>query len=215
MEEILEKLGITREPVEIILTTYFPNSKIPNAAPMGLEYQNQKLIFHIYEETDTYKNLIANEAGVVNVTRDLKIFANAAIKKQFQLNEFERADVVNAPRLKAADGFIEFIPTDFFDYMKKDDLGESEISKVEAKIEKIYVKNFVPVFKRNTSPSLRAIIVATKLQVALGRNKEVIAKKLRKKLEETITVAKNLPKEKRAAEYIEKLIQEYSLGQVE
>ena len=206
MQDILKHLGIANEPVEIIVTTYF---KLPNAAPMGIEYENQKLIFHIYKETNTYKNLIANKAGVVNITRNLIIFANAALKKPFQLNEFEHADIVNAPRLKAANGFIEFIPTDFFDYVKKDDLGESEISKVEAKIEKVHVKNSVPALKRNTSPSLETIILATKLQVALKRNKENLAKDFKNRLREIIIEAKNLPSEEEAAEYIEKIIQEY------
>ena len=117
MTEIAE-LGFSEGViVETIVTTYNVGGQA-NAAPMGATTASpERLAFKIYTSSMTYKNLQAKRCGVVNVTSDPELFYRTAFKEAnpdsvVPEEWFEKAESVDAPRLRAADAYIEVAVAD-------------------------------------------------------------------------------------------------------
>jgi hypothetical protein len=117
MTEIAE-LGFSEGViVETIVTTYNVGGQA-NAAPMGATMASPKrLAFKIYTSSSTYKNLQAKRCGVVNVTSDPELFYRTTFKEGnpdgvVPEEWFEKAESVDAPRLRAADAYIEVAVAD-------------------------------------------------------------------------------------------------------
>ena len=70
---LLKKLNLTPNFIyETIVTTYNPEDKTPNAAPMGIFFLDEnQLIISPYNSTKTYRNLVNSGCGVINFTFDL------------------------------------------------------------------------------------------------------------------------------------------------
>ncbi len=66
--------------IETILTTTDANGRV-NCAPMGVEWGEEIIIIKPYRETTTYRNLMVNEAAVVNLTDNVLLFAESAISQ--------------------------------------------------------------------------------------------------------------------------------------
>lgn len=64
--------------VETIVTSLDANGAV-NCAPMGVEWGDDSIILKPFLETATYRNLMATRAGVINLTDDVLLFAQAAI----------------------------------------------------------------------------------------------------------------------------------------
>lgn len=64
--------------VETIVTTIAKEGTV-NYAPMGVEWEEKVLILKPFLETATYSNVVATSAAVVNLTDDVRVFAQAAI----------------------------------------------------------------------------------------------------------------------------------------
>ncbi len=64
--------------VETIVTTRGRDDAV-NFAPMGVEWDEEKIILKPFLDTATYRNLAATGAAVVNLTDDVLVFAQAAI----------------------------------------------------------------------------------------------------------------------------------------
>jgi hypothetical protein len=106
-------LGFSRGViVETVVSTYGSGGH-PNAAPMGaMMEQAQRLVFRIYTSSLTYKNFQAKRCAVVNLTSDPEVFYRTAFKEanpqgRMPTGWFEKAETVEAPRLRAADAHIE------------------------------------------------------------------------------------------------------------
>ena len=109
---LLKKLNLIPNFIyETIVTTYNPENKTPNAAPMGIFFLDEnQLIISPYNSTKTYRNLVNSGCGVINFTFDLEVFLETAFKTEspkLPINYFEKADQVDAPRLKDAVAYIE------------------------------------------------------------------------------------------------------------
>ncbi len=108
---------------EVILTTKSRQGEI-NAAPIGLRFIDQmlsSLLLIVYKGTKTYNNLLDTRVGVVNVTRDPSVFIKylAGSKHEHLKEEIEDAELVDAPRLKNAEAYIEFKVENFSEEVKK------------------------------------------------------------------------------------------------
>lgn len=108
---------------EVIVTTK-SREGVVNAAPIGLRFLDERLssfLMIVYKGTRTYNNLLDTRKGVVNVTRDPSIFIKyLAGSKQTRLKEeIEDAELVDVPRLKNAEAYIEFKVEDFSEEAKK------------------------------------------------------------------------------------------------
>jgi len=64
--------------IETILTTTDAQGGI-NCAPMGVEWGEEIIIIKPYQETTTFRNLVAVQAAVVNLTDNVLLFARSAI----------------------------------------------------------------------------------------------------------------------------------------
>jgi len=109
----LDDLGFLKGSIgETIVSTYDADGQ-PTAAPMGVVMAgNERLRIRPYLSSLTYKNLQAKRCAVVNVTSDPELFYLTAFKEanpdgKLSPELFEKAETVDAPRLRAADAFIE------------------------------------------------------------------------------------------------------------
>lgn len=64
--------------VETIVTTLDPGGEL-NIAPMGIDWDEDELVLKPYRNTTTFRNLSATGEVVVNLTDQVRIFAEAAI----------------------------------------------------------------------------------------------------------------------------------------
>ncbi len=64
--------------IECILTTTNTAGQV-NCAPMGVEWGEEIIVIKPYQNTTTYRNLIAYEVAVVNLTDNVLLFAQSAI----------------------------------------------------------------------------------------------------------------------------------------
>jgi len=64
--------------IESIVTTIDADGRI-NCAPMGVEWGDEVIILKPFLETATYRNVTATRSAVVNLTDDVRVFAQAAI----------------------------------------------------------------------------------------------------------------------------------------
>ena len=64
--------------LETILTTQDPGGAV-NCAPMGVEWSDEEIVIKPFLETTTFRNLRATGVGVVNLTDDVMLFAQAAL----------------------------------------------------------------------------------------------------------------------------------------
>lgn len=109
----LAELGFLRKAImETIVSTYTAEGE-PNAAPMGVKTEDmQQMVIRPYISSLTYKNLEVKRCAVVNVISDPEIFHRTAFKEvnpngKVPVEWFEKAEVVDAPRLRMADAVIE------------------------------------------------------------------------------------------------------------
>jgi len=64
--------------IESIVTTIDADGSI-NCAPMGVEWGGEVIVLKPFLETATYRNVTATRSAVVNLTDDVRVFAQAAI----------------------------------------------------------------------------------------------------------------------------------------
>lgn len=64
--------------VESIVTTVSPDGAV-NCAPMGVEWDEERLVLKPFLETVTFRNVSAARVAVVNLSDDVLLFALAAI----------------------------------------------------------------------------------------------------------------------------------------
>ncbi|KON30820.1 hypothetical protein AC480_00120 [miscellaneous Crenarchaeota group archaeon SMTZ1-55] len=109
----LEKLGFRKGMIfEAIVSTYSHEGR-PNAAPMGIRSEDMKhVIMSPFKRTQTYKNMKNKGCAVVNFVADPTTFYQTAFKDEGTgsnaiNNLFEKATVVEAPRLKEVDALLE------------------------------------------------------------------------------------------------------------
>ena len=64
--------------IESIVTTVDAGGRV-NCAPMGVEWGEDVIVLKPFLDTATYRNVVATQAAVVNLTDDARVFARAAI----------------------------------------------------------------------------------------------------------------------------------------
>ena len=108
----LVTLGLSKKViVEAVISTYDIDGR-PNAAPMGVEARDMQHVFvRPYLQSSTYRNLHLKKCAVINITSNPEVYYRTAFKDNFEggvpLEWFDKAELVDAPRLVIADGFIE------------------------------------------------------------------------------------------------------------
>ena len=177
--ESLADLGFRKNMImETLVSTYGLGGNEPNVAPMGVITKDmQHLTIRPYVTSKTYANLKAKKCAVVNVTSDPELYYRTALKEsnsRSKINSdwFEKAEVVNAPRLRMADAFIEV------SVIEMQTFG-SQRSEVLCNVEFVTMKNMPPkVYCRGIFACIEAIIHATRVKVYLSQGKREEAQRL-------------------------------------
>jgi hypothetical protein len=163
----LTDLGFSKGAiVETIVSTYNKNGE-PNAAPMGTIMQNnQTVLIRLYTSFLTCKNLLSNRCAVINVTSDIDLFYRTTFKEanpegKIPKEWFEKAETVNAPKLREADATIEatLAKTVPVDAERIEAVCKVELIKATKRLPKAYCRAF--------SATMEAIIHATRVQALI------------------------------------------------
>jgi len=153
--------------VETVVSTYNADGQA-NAAPMGAVITSaQRIAIRIFTSSLTYRNLHSKRCAVVNVTSDAEVFYRTAFK---EVNSegvvpqewFGKAETVGAPRLLAADAFIEVAVAEMrpFDAERAEVVCEVKLVKASGVLPKAYC--------RAQSAAIEAIIHATRVKAFIG-----------------------------------------------
>jgi len=145
---------------------------------MGVVMENaQRLAIRVYISSLTYKNLKLKRSAVLNVTSDPELYYRTAFKEadpkgKMPQEWFEKAETVDAPRLRMADAFIEVsvADTSFFDGERAEVLCDVKLVKASRVMPKAYC--------RALFATIEAIIHATRVKTFLLSNKREQALKL-------------------------------------
>jgi hypothetical protein len=164
--------------VETIISTYNQDGK-PNAAPMGAIMQNeQTVILRLFNSSLTLKNLQSSKCAVVNVTSKIELFYKTTFKETnpngtLPQEWFEKAQIVNAPRLREADALIEVsvVGTNPID---------TDRTQATCEVKMVQAPNAPPkAYCRAFSATLEAIVHATRVKAFVGnKNKREALDKL-------------------------------------
>jgi len=109
---ILSKLNLNPNFVyETIVTTYNPQDKMPNAAPMGIIFRDAgTVVISPYMTTQTFKNIEQTHCAVINFIYDLDFFFESAFsttRPKLPLHRFKPSKKVTVPCLKDAFAHVE------------------------------------------------------------------------------------------------------------
>jgi hypothetical protein len=165
-------LGFLKDAIgETIVSTYSADGQ-PNAAPMGTVMKsNEQLIIRPFMSSLTYKNLQTKKCAVVNVTSNPELFYFTAFKEanpdgKLSHNLFEKAETVDAPRLRAADATVEVsvAETGSFSTERAEALCNVQLVNASKKLPKVYC--------RAQFATIEAIIHATRIKPFLMGDKQ-------------------------------------------
>ncbi|MEM3678094.1 MAG: DUF447 family protein [Candidatus Bathyarchaeia archaeon] len=158
--------------MEAIVSTYNADGGA-NAAPMGVEAQDKRHVsIRPYISSSTYRNLRLRRCAVINITSEPELYYRTALNDNFRdelpSEWFEKAEFVDAPRLRVADGFIEVSVEDEKDL----DGGRCEILCEVRSIKAL--KKPPTAYCRAVFATIEAVIHATRVEplIASGRRGE-------------------------------------------
>jgi hypothetical protein len=150
--------------VETVVSTYNADRQA-NAAPMGAKMTStQRMALKIFTSSLTYKNLQSNRYAVVNVTSDPEVFYRTAFKEANMEGKvpqkwFEKAETVDAPRLRTADAFIEVAVADI-------NPVDAERAEVSCEVKLVQALSVFPkAYCRALAATIEAIVHATRVKV--------------------------------------------------
>jgi hypothetical protein len=195
--------------VETIVSTYNADGQA-NAAPMGVTMESpQRVVLRIYSSSLTYKNLQSKKCGVVNVTYDPEVFYRTAFKEanpngMVPQDWFEKAETVDAPRLRAADARIEVAVADIRKF-------DAERAEVVCNVKLVQAASVLPkAYCRALFATVEAIVHATRVEAFIAhsdKRKREKALKLLEKIRDCDDVVNRVASNSRYAEIMADLNQ--------
>ncbi len=168
----LTDLGFFKDAiVETIVSTYNKDGEA-NAAPMGtIMWNDQTVLIRLFTASLTHKNLRSSRCAVINVTSDIDLFYKTTFKEanpQGKMPEewFEKAETVNAPKLRTADATIEITLTKMAPI-------NAEKTEATCKVKLIKATKVLPkAYCRAFSATMEAIIHATRVKALINIDQE-------------------------------------------
>jgi hypothetical protein len=168
----LYDLGFLKDTIgETIVSTYSADGQ-PTAAPMGIVMKsNEQVIIRPFISSLTYKNIQTKKCAVANVTSNPELFYLTAFKEanpdgKLPPTLFEKAETVDAPRLRAADVAVEVSvdETGSFSTERAEFLCNVKLVKASKKLPKVYC--------RAQFATIEAIIHVTRIKQFLRGDKQ-------------------------------------------
>ena len=173
----LDELGLARGVIfEAIVSTYSPEGR-PNAAPMGVVSDDMRqLVISPFTTTQTFTNLKRGGCTVINFVADASTVYKTAFKNEGGESVcgdvfFQRAEVVDAPRLKDVDALLEVSVVKLHE--------EETRAQVICRIDRWQqsASRFQP-YCRGGFAVIEAIIHATRIRMFLSQGSEGEARRL-------------------------------------
>ncbi|MDR2203727.1 MAG: DUF447 family protein [Nitrososphaerota archaeon] len=164
----LVDLGFSKDAVyEIIVCTYNQDGT-SNAAPMGVVMQDfQHVLLTIYNSATTLKNLQIHRLATLNLTGDIDIFFQTALKDiSLPMDWFKKSDKIGAPQLKQADATIDVTVQDFVPLDNQRTIVISKVQQITA------LTCYPQSYCRAKFAVLEAIIHATRVKAFINIEKE-------------------------------------------
>jgi hypothetical protein len=143
--------------IESILTTLAPDGAV-NCAPMGVEWGEETIVVKPFLETTTFRNLRDTGAGVVNLTDDVMLFAQAALGSP--VFPHQSAAVVRGVVLEAACSWRELTVVSIDDTPPR--------SRVVTRVVHRGIRREFLGFNRARHAVLEATILATRVHLIPG-----------------------------------------------
>jgi hypothetical protein len=202
--------------VETIVSTYSANGE-PNAAPMGATMENeQQLIIRLYNSSQTYGNLMSKRCAVVNVTSDVEMFYRTTFKEanptgKIPAEWFEKAESVDAPKLRLADATLEITLT-------KTKLIDAERTEALCDVKLVAAtKTFPKAHCRALFATIEAIIHATRVKAYINgdEKQKAHARNLLEAIELYRDLVDRVAPKSRYSEIMEDLTKKTSLWRAE
>jgi hypothetical protein len=211
----LDDLGFLKDTIgETVVSTYDADGQ-PNAAPMGVVIEsNERLLIRPYISSLTYRNLQAKRCAVVNLTSNPELFYLTAFKeanpdRKLSSELFEKAETVDAPRLRAADSTVEVSvdETRSFDSERVEFLCNVQLVTASKALPKVYC--------RAQFATIEAIIHATRIKPFLRGDKQEHAFRLMELVEICSDVVERTAPNSRYSEIMADLTQRIHLWRKE
>lgn len=160
----LSDLGFLKGAIaETIVSTYNADGS-PNAAPMGVSMiDDDHVAVEFFNSSTTFSNVKANRCAVVNLTSNIEVYYRTAFKEAnpdgvLPQEWFQKAAVVNAPKLALADATFEISIYNL--------ALNSEKSRALFKVRSLEASQMYPqVYCRAFGATVEAIILATRVKV--------------------------------------------------
>lgn len=163
----LSDLGFLKSIIaETIVSTYDKEGN-PNAAPMGVIMEDeQHLAINLFNSSTTCNNIKTSKCAVVNLTSNIEVFYKTAFKDanldgKLPLEWFEKASIVNAPRLRLAGASIEVSVKELLPIDEQKTHAVFKVDLIQAK------QAYSQVYSRAMSQTLEAIIHAARVRALL------------------------------------------------
>jgi len=169
--DTLSAVGLEKGVIyEVIITTRSPDGT-PNAAPMGIRSSNGRTLTLLpFKSTQTYRNLLATQVAVANITDEPQLFYDTALKEVTPCpgEMFEDAKHVEAPRLAQAEGVIELTVSSIRD--EGPERAKVDCNAVYSEVIQLRPKPYC----RGRFAAIEAVIHATRVKTFLkeGRREE-------------------------------------------
>jgi hypothetical protein len=190
---LITDLGFSKGIIFESIVTTFDAEGNPNAAPMGVILEDEQTLgLSIFNSSLTSYNLKTNGCAVINLTSDIAIFYRSTFKEanpdgKLPLDWFEKAESVNAPKLRWADATVDVSVT-------RIQLAGLDMVKLQCKIEKVSAtKHYPEPICRAMALTLEAIIHATRVKAfAVDPSKQEEVNKLLGLIENCSEVVKRV-----------------------
>ena len=156
---------------ETLISSISTNGE-PDIAPMGLKFSEEfeEFILYPFKSAKTYRNLVEVGEGVVNITRDPRLFVLGCLPelKHELLKDLERSKLVKAPRLRDSEAYIEF---------KVKEVRERSVNRVEMTCEPVtaYLGDLrIEPYSRAVYALIEASVNASRVKVFLNKSRELL-----------------------------------------
>jgi hypothetical protein len=231
----ITSIGLEKNYLYEVLATTFSltnNLTVPNTASMGIRLVDENLLkIWPYPNTITYKNIEKNRIVVLNFVENVLLYALASLKG---FGQFTRSDTISndyysnillknseeninisvgnsfqIPYIKQSWGIIICHATKIAQIFKNNKINKSKLMEVDLKViscEKF--KESFKLFNRAENLALEAIILSTRLKIAIENNNEPLSRTIKNKIEENISHVKRFGKNINALKAI-KHIEDY------
>lgn len=232
MEVKYQNLGLKEDYLYEILATTFSfkdNDLIPNTSCMGIKIINNTIIIKPYHSTKTYKNLKNNSLICINLVEDIYLYALAALKGPFLSKRdytFLEKDY-DYYSLKSNQKIVKHLRTNQIPYLreswaiiicrtkkaveinKEDIFGSVNLTEFTLEILSILkFKDSYKLYNRAENLTLEALILTTRLKIALEKNDNDLINHFQNKIRDVISNIKQFSKNPEVSKSIN-LIKEF------